>query len=65
MWLIYYFSFERNYDVLKSNSPCILLNENKNFNKNETESKMENPVHSFRETDLVLQYNNCKLKVKL
>ena len=35
--------------------PCILLNKNINFNKNETESKMENPTHSFRETDLVLQ----------
>ena len=26
-----------------------------NFNKNETESKMENPTHSFRKTNLVLQ----------
>ena len=26
-----------------------------NFNKKETESKMENPTHSFRETRLVLQ----------
>ena len=42
-------------DVLKSKSPCILLNKNLNFNKNETESKMENPTHSFRETNLVLQ----------
>ena len=44
-----------NYDVLKSKSPCILLNKNVNFNKNETELKMENPTHSFRETNLVLQ----------
>ena len=49
MWLIYYFSFERNFDVLKSKSPWILLN------KNITESKIENPTHSFRETDVVLQ----------
>ena len=55
MWLFYYFNFERNYDVLKSKSPCILLNKNINFNKNETESKIENPTHSFRETNLVLQ----------
>ena len=55
VWLFYYFNFERNYDVLKSKSPCILLKKNKNFNKNETESKMENPTHSFRETNLVLQ----------
>ena len=41
MWLLYYFSFERNYDVLKSKGPCILLDKNINFNKNETESKME------------------------
>ena len=25
------------------------------FNKNQTESKMENPTHSFREINLVLQ----------
>ena len=25
------------------------------FNKNEAESKMENPIHSFGETNLVLQ----------
>ena len=55
MWLFYYFNFERNYDVLKSKSPCILLNKNINLNKNEAESKMENPTHSFRETSLVLQ----------
>ena len=55
MWLFYYFNFERNYDVLKSKSPCILLNKNINFNKNETELKMENPTNSFRETNLVLQ----------
>ena len=55
MWFFYYFNFERNYDVLKSTSSCILLNKNINFNKNETESKMENPAHSFRETNLVPQ----------
>ena len=54
-WLFYYFHFERNYDVLKSKSPCILLNKNINFNKNKTESKMENPTNSFRKTNLVLQ----------
>ena len=55
VWLFYYFNFERNYDVLKSKSPCILLNKNVSFNKNETESKIENPTHSFWETNLVLQ----------
>ena len=42
--LFSYFNFERNYDVLNSKSPCILLNKNISFNKNETESKMENPT---------------------
>ena len=44
----------------------ILLNKNLNFNKNETKSKMENPTHSFRETNLVpfSSYKNRKLKVK-
>ena len=44
-----------NYDILKSNSPCILLNKNINFNPNETESKMENPTHTVREMNLALQ----------
>ena len=51
----YYFNFEQSYDVLKSKSSCILLNKNINFNKNEVESKMENPTHSFRETNVVLK----------
>ena len=53
--LFYYFNFERNYEVVKSKSPCILLHKNINFNKNETELKMQNRTHSFRETNLVLQ----------
>ena len=52
MWLFCYFNFERNYDVLKSKTPCILLNKNINYNKSETESKMENPTP---EMNLVLQ----------
>ena len=55
VWPFYYFNFERNYDVLKSKSPCILFNKNINLNKNETESKMENPTYSFRQTILALQ----------
>ena len=43
VWLFYYFNFERNYDALKLKSPCILLNKNIYFNKNEMESKMEIP----------------------
>ena len=41
-----------------------MKNKNINFNKNETESKMENPTHIFRETNLVLK-ESPKLKVKL
>ena len=55
MWLFNYFNFERNYDVLKSKSTCILLSKNINFYKNEMESKIENPAHSFRESNLALQ----------
>ena len=66
VWLFYYFYFERNYGVLKSKSPCILSNKNVNLNKKETESKMENPTHSFRETNLCFSsYKSRKLKVKL
>ena len=66
MWLFYFFSFEGNYDVLKLKSPCILLNKNINFVKNEMESKMENPTHNFGEANLAIySYKNCKLKVKL
>ena len=41
MRLFYYFNFERNYDVLKSKSPCILLNKNINFNKSETNHNLK------------------------
>ena len=43
-------------------SPFILLSKNitfflkkKNFKESETESKIDNPTRSFRETNLVLQ----------
>ena len=66
MRLFYYINFERNYDVLKLRSACILLNKNINFHKNETESKMENPILSSREMNLCFTlYKNRKLKVKL
>ena len=55
MRLSYYFNFERNYDVLKSKNISILLNKNIRLNKNEKESKMENPTSSFGVTNLVLQ----------
>ena len=44
-----YFNFERGYDVLKTKSPCIFLNKNINFNRNKTESKMENLAQFWRD----------------
>ena len=55
VWCFSYFNFGRSHDVLKSNSLCIFLNKNINFNYNETESKMENSTHTFRETSFVLK----------
>ena len=66
MWLFYYFNFERNYDVLKSKSPCILLNKNINVNKNKTESKWKIPRKVLKKRILCFSsYKNRKLKVKL
>ena len=60
------FNFKRNYDVLKSNSPCVLLNKNIYFTKNETKSKMENPTHSLERRTLYFSwYKNHRLKLKL
>ena len=53
MWLFYYFNLEKSYDVLKSSCAFILLSGIIKFNKNETELRMENPTHRFRETKLV------------
>ena len=53
MSLFYNLNFERYYNVLKS--AYNLFNKNINFNKNETESKMENPTRSFREMNHVFQ----------
>ena len=49
--------------LLNLKSSCILLSKNISFGKNETESKMGNPTHSFRETNLVLQLM-YKLQIK-
>ena len=39
--------------TFKVKESCIQLNKNIKFNKNETESKMKNPTHSFRETNQI------------
>ena len=54
--LFYYFNFERIYMWrLKSKSPCIFFSKYISFDKNQTESKTKNPMHSFWEKILVLQ----------
>ena len=65
MLLFYYFNFEKNYDFLKSGSPCILLNKNINFNKEETNWNWKIP-HTIleRRTLCFSSYKNRKLKVK-
>ena len=66
MWFFYCLNSERNYDVLKSKTPSFLLNKNINFNKNGSESKLENPIQSFRETILSFSsYKVCELEVRL
>ena len=54
-YIVYYVNFERNYDVLKSRSPCILLNKNINLD-NKTESKMENPTKFLRDEPSTLAH---------
>ena len=64
--LFHYFHSEKNYDVLQSKGSCILLNKNTNFNKNETESKMEIPRTVLERWTLCFSsYKNHKLKLKL
>ena len=61
VWLFHYFYIERNSGVLKSKSPCFLLNKN----INEIQSKMVNPILSFREMTLCFSSNkNGEIKVK-
>ena len=65
MWFFYYFNFERNAGVLKSES-IIFAEQKSKLNKSETELEMKKPTHTLRETNYVLQLNeNCELKVKL
>ena len=52
------------YDALKSKSPCILLNKNINFNKNETESKMEKATHTVLEKRTLCLLAHIKISNK-
>ena len=61
-----FFNFESINDVLKSKSSYFFLKKNINFNKNEAESKMENPHKVLERRTLCFNsYKNCKLKVRL
>ena len=55
------------YYILKLNTPCIVLNKNINFNKNQAKSKMKNPKHTLleRRTLCFSSYKNRKLKIKM
>ena len=64
MWLLYYFNFKRNYEILKSKSPSILLSKNINFDKNEPELKMKNPAHSFGEMLCASAHIKSQIKAK-
>ena len=61
------FCFWKDYVVLKSQSSCILLNKNVNFNKNETGLKIWKTPHTVleRRTMCLSSFKNRKLKVKL
>ena len=66
MWLFYYFKFERNYDALKSKSPCILLNKNMNLIKTKRNLKWKTPDIVLERLALCFSsYKTRKLKVKL
>ena len=63
VWLFYYFNLERNYDVLKSKSPCILL---KTLIKTKQNRKwLTRHTVLERQTFPFNSYKNRKLEVKL
>ena len=66
VWFFCYFNFERNYDVLKSKSPCILLNKNKALITTKRNQKWKIP-HTIleRRTLCFSPYKIRILKVKL
>ena len=65
MWLFCYFNFERNYDVLNSKSPCILLTKTETLIKAKQNRKWKIPHKVLERTLCFSSYKNRKLKVKL
>ena len=65
MWRFYYSGFEKELWLFKVKESMHFVEQNIDFNKNETESKLENLTPSFRETNLVLQLiQESKIKSK-
>ena len=66
MWFFYYFNFERNYDVLKSKSPCIYWTKIYTLIKAKQNQKLK-ISHTVleRRTFCFISYKNHKIKVKL
>ena len=46
MWFFYDFNFGKNHDVLQCQEFMHFVEQKYKFNKNETESKMENATHT-------------------
>ena len=60
MWLFYQFTFERNYDVLKTKNPCILLNKKQNGIENR-----KSYTQFYRDELCLSSYKNRKSNIKL
>ena len=62
----YYFYFEKNYGLLKTKSPCFLLNKKINFHKTKRNRKWKIPHTVLGKWSLCFSwYKNWDLKVKL
>ena len=65
VWLFYYFIFKTNCHMLKSKSPCILVNKNINFKTKLNRKWKIPPTVLERRTLRFSSSKNCKLKVNL
>ena len=62
-WVAFYYFYFKELRLFKVKESMLLLSEKEKFNKNETESKMENPAYAFEGRSLCFSpYKNCKLK---
>ena len=65
VWLFAYFNFERNDEVAKPRSPCVLLNKNKTLKTKRNSNWIISHTILERQTLCFSSYKNRKLKVKL